>query len=75
MGYSFVVTLILAKIVDLIVGLRVSEDVEISGIDLAEHAETGYDFSALAGGRVSGAPLAGVGAGTAPAPNSEKVQA
>jgi Amt family ammonium transporter len=75
MGYSFVVTLILAKIVDVIVGLRVTEDVETSGIDLAEHAETGYDFSALPAGRVSGAPLAGVGAGTAPASNSEKVQA
>ncbi len=74
MGYSFVVTLILAKIVDLVVGLRVTEDVEISGIDLGEHAETGYDFGPLTVGH-GGAPLAGVGAGTAPAPNSEKVQA
>ncbi|MEI5034731.1 hypothetical protein RB201_24570 [Streptomyces sp. S1A(2023)] len=34
-------------------GMRVSEDDEISGIDQVEHAETAYDFSGAGGGTVS----------------------
>lgn len=30
--------------------MRVSEDVEVSGIDQSEHAETAYDFSGAGGG-------------------------
>jgi ammonium transporter, Amt family len=47
-GFSFVVTLVIAKVVDLVVGLRVSEADEQQGLDLTQHAETGYnlvDFS------------------------------
>ena len=38
-GYSAVATFILLKIVDMIIGLRVDEDVERDGLDLALHGE------------------------------------
>jgi Amt family ammonium transporter len=44
-SYSFILTLIIGKIVDLAMGFRVSEDEEISGIDLAVHAERGYELT------------------------------
>jgi Amt family ammonium transporter len=37
--YDVVVTLIILKIVDLTIGLRVSEDVERDGLDFALHGE------------------------------------
>ena len=40
--YSFVVTFILLKIVDVIFGLRVSEQDERIGLDLTQHREAGY---------------------------------
>ncbi|GIW40445.1 MAG: ammonium transporter [Candidatus Binatia bacterium] len=42
--YSFVVTFVLLKIVDGAVGLRVSEEDEITGLDLSQHGETGYNL-------------------------------
>jgi Amt family ammonium transporter len=45
--YSLVVSAVLAKVIDLVMGFRVSEDDEIAGIDQAEHAETGYDFAGI----------------------------
>ena len=39
-GYDVIVSLIILKIVDLVIGLRVSEDVEREGLDLALHGET-----------------------------------
>jgi Amt family ammonium transporter len=38
--YDCVVTLIILKIVDIFIGLRVSNDVERDGLDLALHGET-----------------------------------
>jgi Amt family ammonium transporter len=35
-------TLILLKIVDKVVGLRVTEEQEIQGLDLSQHGEEGY---------------------------------
>lgn len=49
MAYSFVVSWILAKIVDVTIGFRASEDDETSGVDMAFHAETAYDYSAVGG--------------------------
>ncbi len=43
-GYSIVVTFILLKVVDLVIGLRVSESEEIQGLDLTQHEEEGYIF-------------------------------
>ncbi len=35
-------TFIIAKVVDLVIGLRVDEDAEDTGLDLSQHAETAY---------------------------------
>jgi ammonium transporter, Amt family len=42
---SIVGTLILLKLVDLTVGLRVSREHEVEGLDLTQHGEEGYDFA------------------------------
>jgi Amt family ammonium transporter len=44
LGWSFVVTLIICWITDKVVGLRVTEDEELQGLDLSQHAEAGYTF-------------------------------
>jgi len=46
--FSLVVSLALAKVIDLSMGLRVSEDDEVLGLDLSQHAETAYAFGDLA---------------------------
>src|ERR1700749_4715017 len=42
--YSFTVALILRQIIHKTMGFRVSEEDEITGVDLTQHAETAYDF-------------------------------
>jgi Amt family ammonium transporter len=42
--YSFVLSWILLKIVDAILGLRVDKADEIAGLDLTEHQEAGYSL-------------------------------
>jgi Amt family ammonium transporter len=42
--WSGVVAFISYKIVDVVIGLRVSEEVETEGLDTAEHGERGYSF-------------------------------
>ncbi|MEI6515838.1 MAG: ammonium transporter [bacterium] len=42
MAYSFVMSLVLFKIVDFILGLRVKENEEAIGLDLTQHREAGY---------------------------------
>jgi len=44
MAFAFIMTLIILKMVDAIVGLRVSEEAEIKGLDISLHNETGYSF-------------------------------
>jgi Amt family ammonium transporter len=44
--YSFVVTFIILKIIDAVMGLRVSEEDESIGLDLSQHGEVGYTFEA-----------------------------
>ncbi|MFH2122854.1 MAG: ammonium transporter [Pseudomonadota bacterium] len=41
-AYSVVVTFILLKIIDVVIGLRVSSDDETQGLDLTQHSEVGY---------------------------------
>jgi ammonium transporter, Amt family len=53
--FSFVVTLAILKLVDTLIGLRVSEDEEVTGLDLTQHSETGYTFGDR-GGQVAGSP-------------------
>ncbi|HXC50444.1 MAG TPA: ammonium transporter [Candidatus Limnocylindrales bacterium] len=43
-AYSFVVTFVLARVLDATIGLRVNEEDERMGLDLACHGETGYDM-------------------------------
>jgi Amt family ammonium transporter len=43
-GYSAVGSFILLKIIDLVVGLRVTEDEEVTGLDITQHNEKGYDY-------------------------------
>ena len=50
--YSAIGTAILALIVKYTIGLRLDREDEASGIDEAEHAETGYDFATAGGGSV-----------------------
>ncbi|MDB4151690.1 ammonium transporter [Pseudomonadales bacterium] len=43
-GYTAICTLILLKLVDALIGLRVSPDEETEGLDLNQHNERGYDL-------------------------------
>jgi len=52
LAYSFIVTTILALILKYTIGLRLGAEDEVSGIDEAEHAETGYDFVPVGGSSV-----------------------
>ncbi len=65
LAYSFILSFILAKLVDKTIGFRIPEEDEVNGIDSAEHAETGYDFSSTFGGMFGGASTSPV---PAPAP-------
>ena len=42
--YSGIGSAILYKIVDLVIGLRVSPDKEREGLDIAEHSERAYNY-------------------------------
>jgi Amt family ammonium transporter len=44
MMLAAVATFIILKIVDALVGLRVSEEDEVAGLDLSQHSETAYTF-------------------------------
>jgi len=43
--FSIVVTFIILKVVDMLVGLRVSERDEVIGLDVSQHEEEGYIFA------------------------------
>jgi Amt family ammonium transporter len=43
-GLAIVGTLVILKVVDLLVGLRVSAEHEIQGLDLSQHGEEGYNL-------------------------------
>jgi ammonium transporter, Amt family len=42
--YSFVLTLVILKVLDAVMGLRVSDEDEATGLDLALHGESGYSL-------------------------------
>jgi Amt family ammonium transporter len=58
-AFAFAGTIILLKLVDAVAGLRVSEDDEITGLDLSQHNEGAYALGAPMGG-------AALGSGAAP---------
>lgn len=41
-AYSFILTAILLKLTDFMVGLRVDEESEVIGLDISQHGESGY---------------------------------
>ncbi len=43
--FAFVMTSIILKVVDIIVGLRVTDEEEERGLDISQHNETGYSLS------------------------------
>jgi Amt family ammonium transporter len=43
-AFSFVVSFIILKLLDSTMGIRVDAETEAVGLDVAEHAETGYEF-------------------------------
>jgi ammonium transporter, Amt family len=61
-GYSFVMAFIIGKVIDKTIGFRVEEEVEVTGIDAVEHAETSYDLNPASTG--TGALAAAVAAST-----------
>jgi ammonium transporter, Amt family len=49
LAFSFLVTMGIAKVVQATIGLRVSEEEEVAGLDLSQHAEVGYALGETAG--------------------------
>jgi len=50
LAYSFVLTYIIGKLIDVTIGFRISEEDEVTGIDQVEHLETAYEFAGSGGG-------------------------
>jgi Amt family ammonium transporter len=64
MGYSFVLSLLIALAIKKTIGFRAGTEDEVSGIDEAEHAETAYEFGGITSGRGSAkAPAAASASG------------
>ena len=41
-GYAFVMSFLIGKLIDRVIGFRISPDDEASGVDFSQHAETAY---------------------------------
>ena len=50
LAYSFVVTLVIALVLKAVMGIRVSDEEEITGIDQVTHAESAYELTGLGAG-------------------------
>ena len=53
-GFAFGASYALAKLVDAVVPMRVSREVELTGLDQALHAESAYEFGSRSMGRIGG---------------------
>jgi ammonium transporter, Amt family len=53
LAYSFIVTFIIGKAIDLVIGFRVTEEDEETGVDVTTHAETGYELGPVGAGGFS----------------------
>jgi Amt family ammonium transporter len=66
-AYAGIVSLVLLKLVDLVIGLRVTPDVEREGLDIPLHGESGYELDAGISSHVAEEPAAAqTAAATAP---------
>jgi Amt family ammonium transporter len=63
---------IIGKIIDKTMGFRIAQEDEVTGIDLAEHAETAYDLGSVHSGQAA-VPHAGQKAQEAVARDVESV--
>jgi Amt family ammonium transporter len=54
MVWSFVLTVVIAKVIDATIGLRVTPDEEAEGLDVTQHSEAAYAYGELAMGRLGG---------------------
>ncbi|MFF8387466.1 ammonium transporter [Streptomyces kanasensis] len=75
LAYSFVVSAVLALVIHRTIGMRVTEDDEVVGIDQGEHAETAYDFSGAGGGTAPRRSVPATGDTAAAAQHTRKVDA
>ena len=57
-GYSFVATMIIGFILKHTIGIRMSDEQQMVGMDESLHAESAYDFNALSAGSFSGSSFA-----------------
>ena len=55
--YSFVISFILGTLIEKTIGFRVDAEDEESGVDLAEHAESGYEFAGIGSGSAFSATI------------------
>jgi Amt family ammonium transporter len=53
LAFSLVLSLAIAKLVDATIGFRLSEEDEITGLDLTQHSEVGYALSEGSGSSIS----------------------
>jgi Amt family ammonium transporter len=58
MAYSFVITFLIAYLIKLTIGLRVTEEEELAGIDQSVHAETAYELMGGLAGNSNAGPSA-----------------
>ena len=49
LAYSFVLTYVIGKLIDVTIGFRLDEEDEATGIDQVEHLESAYDYAGGAG--------------------------
>jgi Amt family ammonium transporter len=66
-AFSFGGSFVIAKLVDVVVGLRVTDEDELTGLDLSQHAEQSY---ALTEGGFTAAPAGDAPAAARPAPTA-----
>ena len=66
MAYSFVATLLIALLIKAVLGLRVTEEEEVTGIDTTVHAESAYELGGIGATGSSVLPPAGTPAAARP---------
>jgi Amt family ammonium transporter len=43
-AFAFLMTFVILKVLDLSMGLKVSDEEEVRGLDVTQHSETGYNL-------------------------------
>ncbi|MEW5813420.1 MAG: ammonium transporter [Actinomycetota bacterium] len=74
-GYAFAASFVLAKVIDKIIGFRISAEDEVSGVDFSQHAETAYAEGVHGHGAPPRAGLFGTSGQTTHRPAASEKQA